>query len=394
MVTKQISLKTTSYWLIGAVSLASLGLSTAYLFQSKAKQNAEAVSSVKPAPIQTVAALGRIEPKGSVIKLSVVNAKDSRVDKLLVKEGDYVRAGQVIAILQGLDKKQAAVAEAKQNVAVMRAKLAQTGVGNASVSGLAAQKAAISRLKAQFSTEISARQAAIARAEAEYQNSQVSYERSQKLRQEGAISASALDTDRKNFETASASLKEAKAQLENTKLTVSAQIEEATAKLRELSEVRPADLKVPQAEVDYAITQLKGAEADLEDFYVRVPVAGQILRINTRIGEQVNADQGIVDLGQTSQMYAIAEVYETDIPKVKLGQRATIISENGGFNEKLQGTVEQIGLQIKKTDELSTDPAADKNARVVEVKIRLDPKDSKKVAGLTYMQVRVQIQLN
>ncbi|MBW4539465.1 MAG: HlyD family efflux transporter periplasmic adaptor subunit [Myxacorys chilensis ATA2-1-KO14] len=394
MVQKQITLRTVGYWLIGAISITSLGLSAVYLSQSKAKQNADAGSSIQPASVRTVAALGRIEPKGSIIKLSVVNAKDSRVDKLLVKEGDQVRARQLIAILQGLDKKQAAVEEAKQNVAVMQAKLAQTRVGNATIGGLSAQKAAITRLKAQSSTEISARQAVIARAEAEFRNTQTTYERSQQLRKDGAISASALDNDRKSFETASASLNEAKAQLENTKLTLSAQIEQETAKLQELSEVRPADLRVPQAEVDYALTQQKGAETELEDFYVRSPVSGQILRINTQIGEQVSAEQGIVDLGQTDQMYAVAEVYETDVPKVKLGQRALITSENGGFNEKLQGTVDQIGLQIKKTDELSTDPAADKNARVVEVKIRLDPEDSKKVAELTYMQVRVQIRLD
>lgn len=394
MVQKQISLRTVSYWLIGAVAVTSLGVSTVYLSQSKAKKNADAALSSQPAPIQTVAALGRIEPKGSVIKVSVVNAKDSRVDKLLVKEGDRVRAGQVIAILQGLDKKQAAVEEARQNVAVMQAKLAQTQVGNATVSGLSAQKAAIAGLKAQFSTEINARKAAVARAEAEVRNAQASYQRSQQLYKEGAISSAVLDNDRKSFEIATASLKEAQAQLDNTKQTLAAQIQEGTAKLRELSEVRPVDVRVPQAEIDYAIAQQKEAETQLEDFYVRAPVAGQILKINTQIGEQVNADQGIVDLGQTDQMYVVAEVYETDIPKVKRGQRALITSENGGFNEKLEGTVAQVGLQIKKTDELSTDPAADKNARVVEVKIRLDPEDSKKVAELTYMQVRVQIRLD
>ncbi|MEP0918923.1 HlyD family efflux transporter periplasmic adaptor subunit [Leptolyngbya sp. DQ-M1] len=391
---KQIPLKTISYGLIGALSIGSLGLGAAYLSQSKVKQNADAGLSSQPAPVQSVTALGRVEPKGSVIKVSVVNARDSRVDRLLVKQGDRVQAGQVIAILQGLDKKQAALEQAKQNVAVMQAKLAQTRVGSATVSGLSAQKAAIARLTAQFDTEMAARQAAVARAKAEVRNAQASYERSQKLQKEGAISTSLLDNDRRSFETATASLQEAKAQLQETKLTLSAQIQEETAKLQALSEVRPADLQVPQAEIEYAIAQQKQAETQLGDSYVRAPIAGQILRINTQIGEQVNAEQGIVDLGQTDQMYVVAEVYETDIPRVKRGQQALITSENGGFNQQLRGTVEQIGLQIKKTDSLNTDPAADKNARVVEVKIRLDPEDSKKVAELTYMQVRVQIRLD
>ena len=127
---------------------------------------------------------------------------------------------------------------------------------------------------------------------------------------------------------------------------------------------------------------------------MRVPVSGQILKVNTHVGERVNSEEGIVDLGQTEQMYAIAEVYETDAFKVKVGQKATIKSENGGLPDQLKGTVEEIGLQIKKTDVLNTDPAADDNARVVEVKILLDPEDSKKVTRLTYMQVRAEIQVN
>jgi HlyD family secretion protein len=79
--------------------------------------------------------------------------------------------------------------------------------------------------------------------------------------------------------------------------------------LDKLKEVRPVDVSVSQAQVDYAKTKVATASADLNDVYVRVPVAGRILKINTRIGEQVNTSQGIVELGQTNQMYAITEVY-------------------------------------------------------------------------------------
>jgi HlyD family secretion protein len=86
--------------------------------------------------------------------------------------------------------------------------------------------------------------------------------------------------------------------------------------------------------------------SSLDDFYVRSPVAGQILKINTRVGEQVNTSQGIVELGRTQQMYAIAEIYETDVGKIRVGQRASIISEHGGFAGAVHGTVDHIGLQI------------------------------------------------
>ncbi|MEL7409566.1 MAG: HlyD family secretion protein, partial [Cyanobacteria bacterium J06558_2] len=99
------------------------------------------------------------------------------------------------------------------------------------------------------------------------------------------------------------------------------------------------------------------------------------------------------DLGRTNEMYAVAEVYETDIGKVTIGQSATISSEYGGFTGKLKGTVEHLGLQVgsQRLFESLKDPTKDENSRIVEVKIRLNPEDSKKVAGLTNMKVRVEI---
>ena len=157
--------------------------------------------------------------------------------------------------------------------------------------------------------------------------------------------------------------------------------------------MRPVDRQVVQAELDHAIAQVNRIKAELEDYYVRVPIAGQILKINTHVGEQVNTSEGIVELGRTNQMYAIAEVYETDVGLVEAGQRATVISEHGGFDGEIHGAVDYVGMQIKKQDVLDADPAADKDARVVEVKVRIDPEDNDKVAGLTNLQVRITIAL-
>ena len=92
-------------------------------------------------------------------------------------------------------------------------------------------------------------------------------------------------------------------------------------------------------------------------------------------------------------MLAIAEVYESDIRKVSLGQQAEITSENDGFQGKLTGSVSQIGYQIGKKDVLDTDPASDVDARVVEVKIKLDPESSKKVSSLSNAKIFVEILL-
>ncbi|PZO33269.1 MAG: HlyD family secretion protein, partial [Shackletoniella antarctica] len=350
--------------------------------------------SIAPAPVPTVAALGRVEPTSAVIKLSVANAQDSRVNQLLVQEGDRVEANQVIATLQGIEKLQAEVAEAEQNVVVQRARVGQAETAAATPGQQAAQQATIRQLEAELRASELRNRAAVDSATATLRAAQTDYDRYRQLYDRGAVSATELDSRLKTLDTASASLRDAEAQLAGTRQTLTAQIQSATATLTQLTEVRPVDITVAQSEVAYAQSQVDRARADLEDFYVRVPVAGQILSINTRVGERVNPDQGIVDLGQTEQMVVIAEVYETDVPRLAVGQRAEITSENGGFTNTLGGTVESVGLQIRKTDVLNSDPATDSNARVVEVKIKLDPADSQQVAGLTYMQVRVKIRVD
>ncbi|MEB3358418.1 MAG: efflux RND transporter periplasmic adaptor subunit, partial [Synechococcales bacterium] len=140
-----------------------------------------------------------------------------------------------------------------------------------------------------------------------------------------------------------------------------------------------------------AIADVAKAKADLSLATVRAPLAGQILQIHARPGEVVG-DRGIAALGQTRQMNVIAEVYELDVGRVQVGQTATITSD--AFPETLQGEVLQVGFQVSPQNVLSTDPVADVDQRVIEVKIRLNPTDSQRVATLTNLQVTVVIDLN
>ncbi|EDX83203.1 ABC exporter membrane fusion protein, DevB family [Synechococcus sp. PCC 7335] len=381
-------------WLAAAIAALLLGSVGTYVVLSSAfNRGVSPDPTTEIAPARAVTALGRLEPQGEVVKLSVPNAADSRVNQILVEEGDWVDAEEIIAVLQGLDKKQAELAAAQQNAAIYWAKQVQARTGEAKLADIAAQQAVLTQLASRLQTETAERQAEQVRAQAALQNAEQNYYRYEQLHQQGAVETAVLDDRREVFETAQASLNVAKARLANTVSTLQAQLRQEQALLARLQEVRPVDLQVAQAELNYAIAQVKRIEAELEDLYVRVPRAGQILKINTHIGEQVNISEGIVELGQTNQMTAIAKVYETDVSLVQLGQRATIVSEHGGFEGEIHGVVEQIGMQINKQDVLGADPAADKDARVVEVKVRIDPEDNDKVAALTNLQVRIEIDL-
>jgi HlyD family secretion protein len=349
----------------------------------------EAVSS------NSVVSLGKLIPEGDIIKISVANAEDSRVNTILVKEGDLVKANQVIATLQGRDRAEQQLKEAQANVAVKQAQLKKIKQGEAKEGEIAAQRAAIAELEARLTTETQLKKAAIAEAEATVRKAQLKYERfvASSAAEQGAISRTELEASQEEFDRSTALLTQTRADLENTTSTLAAQITREKANLARLLEVRPVDVKIAKAELEQAIVQVEQRKAELDDTLVRVPIAGQILKINTRVGERVNIEEGIAELGKTNQMYAIAEVYETDIVKVRLGQNAIITSEYGGFSGEIRGKVAQIGLQIATTtlNQDENNPTNDVNARIVEVKIRIAPKDSPKIATLTGMQVRVKI---
>ena len=152
--------------------------------------------------------------------------------------------------------------------------------------------------------------------------------------------------------------------------------------------MRPIDVQAAQAEVQSAIVTQNRAQTELERAYIHTPSSGEILKINTRMGEKVT-DKGIVDLAQTEAMIVIAEIYQTDIDRVKVGQKATITSQS--FKGNLNGVVDLIGLQVNRQNVFSNRPGENLDRRVIEVKIKLDPNDSKRVSRLTNLQVQAAI---
>ncbi|MGI9592199.1 MAG: HlyD family efflux transporter periplasmic adaptor subunit [Myxococcota bacterium] len=145
-----------------------------------------------------------------------------------------------------------------------------------------------------------------------------------------------------------------------------------------------------EAETAATVAQanLDRARAELELSVVNSPIDGEVLEIHAHTGERVGP-KGIAELGRTQEMYAVAEVYETDIRFVRVDQRATVKSP--ALAEPIQGKVERIGRKVGKMDVLSADPAAKTDARVVEVQIRLD--DGVAASGLTNLQVEVELEL-
>jgi HlyD family secretion protein len=336
-----------------------------------------------------VTALGSLEPKGKVIKLSAtVSAEGSRVEQLLVKEGDTVKKGQVIAILDSRDRLQAALKEAQAQVKVSQANLAKTQAGPKR-GEITAQKATISRLEAERLGDIEAQIATVARLQATAKNAAAEDKRYQQLYQEGAISASQQESKRLTLETTHKSLEQEQAQLKRIQSASQQKLQEAKANLDRITEVPAVDIELAQAEVNRAVAAMNRAKTNLQQAYVRSPQDGQVFEIHTRPGELVS-DDGIANIGQTNQMYVVAEVYESDISKVHPGQRVRVI--NDFLPSELRGTVDSLGLQVRRQNVINSDPSSNIDGRVITVHIRLDETSSQKAAKFTNMQVKVVIQ--
>ncbi len=153
-----------------------------------------------------------------------------------------------------------------------------------------------------------------------------------------------------------------------------------------LLEEKKDELVKLQGQLREAVAQRQGLQVDLADSELRAPLAGTVLKIHSRPGERP-ANDGVLELGAGDQMEAVAEVYESDINRVQLGQVVSLVSENGGFSGSLQARVIRISPQVRQRAVLSTDPTGDADARVVEVRLALDPAAASKVRDLAGLKV-------
>ena len=375
-------------WLVVG-ALFFIGGVTLWMSQSLMQFRQASVEELTlPPPKQVkVAALGRLEPKGRVV--DVAASESGRISRLLVAEGDQVEPGQILAYLDLYD-----VRLAERDFAASRLNESQDLLKAETLYGEAQIQEAntrINQIDRPQALAIAAQQATIAGLEAELALARLDLTRFQSLESNGATTRQDLDRQRTRVEQLEKELASSQATQRKLEIARLNDMENAQAQLQSAQ----ANLVRSQAQiqVESAARNLALAESELALTVVRAPDAGQILKIYVEAGEAVSAfsTEPILAMGNTEQMYVVAEVYETDIGLVKSGQPVKITSRNGAFEQKLTGMVEHVGLQIFKNDVLDDDPAANADARVVEVRIRID--QSEVVSSLTNLQVDVSIEV-
>jgi ABC exporter DevB family membrane fusion protein len=402
-----------------AIPATVLLLVSGYLvIQAQSRQDLESQETVATSS-RLIVADGRLEPQGEVLLLSApFSMERARVEKLFVERGDWVKAGNTVAILDSHAIMQAALQNAlkQEKIALTRLQQVKSGAKTGDIAAqkakifqtkaelkgqIATQEAKIATLRAQLAGERSSQMATVERIQAELKHASRECDRYRNLRSNGAVSMSQMesiclqqDTTQEQLQEAQANLnriinsgqeeiKEATGNLARTKATLKKEIEQTAATYDATAEVRPVDVAVAEAELAAARTAVRQAQANVDLTLVKSPLDGQVLEIHARPGEMAN--QGIVDLGRTNRMFVVAEVYETDIGRVKLEQKVEVKSP--ALREPLEGKVSEIGWQVGKKDVLNDDPVIAADARVVKVRVLLNEESSQRAAKLTNLKV-------
>jgi len=366
--------------LVVAVSLA------AFLWAKPGTDDEGATSSSVPTPApalaerKAVAGLGRIEPSSETIEVGT--SLPGRLERLDVEEGDVVEKGQLLGHLEQRDELRAERDAAQAELEKARDLLAaETAFYAAKIEEAEIRTRQIAELTP---LEISAKEAELRRLQATHANNLDALESDRKLLQTKALSRRSVEDQQTVVRQSEEDLKRLRAELARLKARFA--IDRSMAQ-NEIERTR-ADRARALANIGIASLEAKVrlAEARSRRSEIHAPIAGQVLKILARPGERVD-EAPILDMGATATMHAVAEIYETDIGLVRTGQRATVRSP--ALDEPLSGKVVHVGHMIFKNDVLNVDPAADADARVVEVRIALD--DSARVRGLTNLTVDVII---
>jgi len=314
-------------------ALCAALVAASLLFGCGSEGDARAGEAEAAAPRSTIVAMARLEPKGRVVKVSA--ATDDIIRKVEISDGALVVKGQILVTLDGYELRSAAREEAE--LAVERVELT--------------------------SFEIEAQRARIRLIRAELDHARRDVEGQRGLIEKGFTPGKEFDEAKLRVRRHEERLNEAKANL--SRLEVGLDLERREAQ-----------------------NELRKTNSELERSLIRAPSDGRILKVLVRPGERTGS-RAVIHMGNTSEMYALAEVHATDIRYIQVSQRARF--ESAALSEPIEGTVEAVGSMIY-TNNIFGERSSPKGVRVFQVRIRLD--DSKAAAAFTNLEGQVRIFIN
>lgn len=265
-----------------------------------------------------------------------------RVLQRLVSEGETVKEGQVVALMESTDLK-TQVEMRQADVKAASALLTQLRVGSRPEE-IDQAKAAMEQSQAQLNEllagsrtqEIAAAEAALARAQADAQRARLDFERYARLFQKVNVSAQQYDAAKAANEMAQAREQEAAQQLALVREGPRReQIEQARAALEQARDhyalvkegPRREEVEQAQARLDAAQDALVLAQTQLGYATLRAPFSGVVLTKNVEPGEYVSPGTPVITIADLKDVWLRGYIDETDLGRVKLGQRVWITTD-------------------------------------------------------------------
>lgn len=332
-------------------------------------------------PDNVIALSGRIESDDSAVAAKI----SGRIREITVREGDQVKAGQVIAVLDDdqikarvdqaqsvVDQSEARLQWAKQQIAVLQSQLEQSRL-SVTQSRIDAE-GKVSEAQAR----VASAEASLAQAEANYAQARYDAERFSRLAEQGDVSeregkqysttaeaqAAIVQASRKQVEAARGALTAAKANLETPAIRAS----QAAAIEQQITQAQ-SDILSAQADTDRARAQLQESMADRNDLNIIAPFDGTVATRSAEPGEVVSAGTPIITLVDLNQVYLRGFIPEGEIGRVRVGQTARVYLDSDP-SKPIEAVVSRIDPEASFTPE-NTYFRDDRVKQVVGVKLQI-----------------------
>lgn len=319
-------------WIVAGAATIFLGM----FLVNNHRLSGEEVQVRRGEIILRIAANGRVE--GATEEIRVSSKIPGRIKTITVDEGDRVTRGQILVVLDNEDYRARVETErALLEKAEAHLKLLRSGARR---------------------EEIEQARAAVDEARAIFEAARRDYERLLQLFHRGVISRDHLDRAEREMRTARARQQAAEQRLQQV-----------------LTWFRPEEIAAAEAEVRLARARLAEAEANYQNTFLRAPITGIVTKKFMKAGESIRFETvglPILSLVDTSALRVRAEIDETDVAKVAVGQRAYITAD--AYREEVfTGRVVHVAPSLGRKTLFSDEPSEKRDTEILEVLIELDP---------------------
>jgi len=290
-----------------------------------------------------------------------------RVQEVRVQEGDTVKKGDLLAVIQP--------AEWQADLDYYASLERQLGSQATQVQAeLAYQELQTSNQITQAEANLSSSQALVAQAVADQENSKLMFERLERLYKTGVESAQSYDQARTGYSAVQARVEALRRQARaaESALAIARAGSQQIAARAAAVEASAHQLAGARAQKDKARTKLDRSE-------IRAPSDG-IVNVRAALpGEVVSPGQAVVTLIDPDNLWVRADVEESFIDSVRLGDKMTVRLPSGAL---LQGTVFFRGVDAEYATQRDVNRSK-RDIKTFEIRLRCDNSDRRLALGMT-----------